>query len=95
MNQIRMKTKGAAIALTLIIAFFAAGSIIMKTEAAQKAQTICPVLGNAIDKEIYTDYKGYRIYFCCNGCPNDFIKNPAKYMKILKDSGVALEKSAK
>ena len=61
--------------------------------AKPKMQTICPVMGDKIDKRYYTDYKGNRIYFCCKSCPEDFKKNPEKYMKILKQSGVTLEKS--
>ena len=56
-------------------------------------QTICPVMGGEINKNIYTDYKGSRIYFCCSACPGDFKKNPEKYMKKLKDSGVIPEKT--
>jgi YHS domain-containing protein len=58
-----------------------------------KPQTNCPVMGDSINKNIYTDYQGFRIYFCCDSCPADFNKNPRKYMKILKDSGVTLEKT--
>lgn len=60
-----------------------------------KAQTTCPVLDGEIDKKIYTDYKGERIYFCCSQCIDDFKKNPEKYLKTLKDSGVILEKTPK
>ena len=60
-----------------------------------KPQTHCPVMGDPINKNIYLDYKGYRIYFCCKACPEDFKKNPEKYMKKLRDSGVTLEKAPK
>ncbi len=58
-----------------------------------KPQTVCPVMGDPINKNIFTDYQGNRIYFCCDGCPSEFNKNPRKYMKVLKDSGVTLEKT--
>jgi YHS domain-containing protein len=64
--------------------------------AAQKegrAQTICPVMGDPINKKYFVDYKGFRIYFCCKDCPETFKKNPGKYMKILQESGVTLEKA--
>ena len=32
-----------------------------------------------------------RLYFCCQGCDQAFKKNPEKYMKKLKEQGVALE----
>jgi len=55
-------------------------------------QTMCPVMGGEINKKIFSDYKGYRVYFCCTECPGEFKKNPEKYMKKLKDSGVVPEK---
>jgi YHS domain-containing protein len=58
-----------------------------------KAQTICPVMGDPINKKFFVDYKGYRIYFCCSSCPEEFMKNPEKYMKKLRESGVTLEKA--
>jgi YHS domain-containing protein len=55
------------------------------------AQTICPVMGQKIDKKYYVDYKGKRVYFCCEGCPATFNADPEKYMKKLADSGAILE----
>jgi len=60
--------------------------------AKSKPQTICPVMGGKINKEIYTDYEGKRVYFCCKGCIGEFKKNPAKHIKKLEDQGVTLEK---
>jgi YHS domain-containing protein len=58
-----------------------------------KPQTECPVLGGKIDKSVYTDYQGKRIYFCCSACIDDFKKDPEKYLKKLEEQGVTLEKS--
>jgi YHS domain-containing protein len=52
-----------------------------------KPQTVCPVMGGEIDKAIFVDYNGKRIYFCCAGCPNEFKKNPEKYLKKLAKMG--------
>jgi YHS domain-containing protein len=46
-------------------------------------QTICPVMGNPIDKRFYTEYKGKKVYFCCAQCKGDFEKNPEKYLSKL------------
>jgi YHS domain-containing protein len=54
-------------------------------------QTKCPVLAGDINKEVFADYKGKRIYFCCAGCDAQFKKDPEKYMKKLKEEGVTLE----
>ena len=58
---------------------------------ATKNQTTCPVMGGKIDKSIYADYEGKRVYFCCASCLAEFNKNPEKYVKKLEDEGVTLE----
>ncbi|MGA2506589.1 MAG: YHS domain-containing protein [Chitinispirillaceae bacterium] len=57
-----------------------------------KPQTTCPVMGGAIDKNLYVDYKGKRIYVCCEGCLAKLRKNPEKYLKKLEKMGQAAEK---
>jgi len=56
-------------------------------------QTQCPVMEGTVNKNIYADYKGKRIYFCCPPCLREFNKNPEKYMKKLEEQGVVLEKA--
>ncbi|MBL7187520.1 MAG: YHS domain-containing protein [Phycisphaerae bacterium] len=46
-------------------------------------QTICPVMGKAIDKSIFTEHKGKRVYFCCKECQATFEANPEKYVSKL------------
>lgn len=48
------------------------------------SQTNCPVLGGKINKDIYTDYQGQRVYFCCPGCVGKFQSDPEKYLNKLK-----------
>jgi len=57
-----------------------------------KPQTVCPVLGGNVDRKVYVDYKGKRIYFCCTGCDAEFKKDPEKYMKKIEEQGITLEK---
>ena len=49
----------------------------------ETAQKLCPVMGDPIDKDIYVDHDGRRVYFCCKLCPSKFKKDPAKYLKTL------------
>ena len=56
-------------------------------------QTECPVMGGKIDKKVFVDYKGKRIYFCCQGCADEFKKDPSKYLKKMEAKGVAVEKN--
>jgi YHS domain-containing protein len=46
-------------------------------------QTTCPVMGGAINKSMFTEYKGKKVYFCCAGCKDKFEKEPEKYLAKL------------
>jgi Cu+-exporting ATPase len=52
---------------------------------AEIAQKLCPVTGDPISKDIFIDYNGRRIYFCCNMCPAEFKKDPEKFLKKLDE----------
>lgn len=56
-------------------------------------QTTCPVMGGAINKTLYTDHDGKRIYVCCPGCVDVIKKNPAKYIQQLEAKGITLDKA--
>jgi YHS domain-containing protein len=56
-----------------------------------KLQTTCPVMGGKINKKLYADVDGKRIYVCCGGCIAAIKKDPAEYIKKLEDQGVVLE----
>jgi YHS domain-containing protein len=43
-------------------------------------QATCPVMGGAIDKNVFTEYKGKKVYFCCPGCVEKFNEDPEKYI---------------
>jgi YHS domain-containing protein len=77
-----------AVILALALTAFVAGGL---WAADPKPQTTCPVLAGTIDKSVYADYQGKRIYFCCKGCDAEFEKDPEKYMKKLQEEGVTLE----
>ncbi len=53
-------------------------------------QTTCPVMGGAIDKALYVDHDGKRIYVCCQGCVAAVKKDPAITIKSMEAAGVAL-----
>jgi hypothetical protein len=55
-----------------------------------KLQTTCPVMGGAIDKALYIDHDGKRIYICCKGCEAPLKKDAAKYIKKLEDEGITV-----
>lgn len=46
-------------------------------------QTTCPLMGMAIDKSVFTEYRGKKVYFCCASCIDGFKKDPEKYIAKL------------
>lgn len=50
-----------------------------KGKKGRKARAVCPVSGKKINKEASVEYKDAKLYFCCEGCPNAFKKNPEKF----------------
>ncbi len=84
------------VALALVIALSVVGGYASAGEEAANPtpQTICPVGGMDIDKEVFADYQGVRVYFCCPGkCPKEFMKDPDKYIKEMEDQGITLEEA--
>ena len=51
-------------------------------------QTHCPVMGNEVDKEVFVDHKGKRVYFCCSPCIEKFEKDPDGHIKKMEDQGI-------
>ena len=54
-------------------------------------QTICPVMGNPINKDVFVEYEGKKVYFCCPGCIDTFQKDPQKYLSQLPQFGQTKE----
>jgi YHS domain-containing protein len=46
-------------------------------------QTICPVMGGPINRDIFVEYEGKKVYFCCEQCKGQFEKEPQKYLSKL------------
>ncbi len=46
-------------------------------------QTTCPVMGGAINKALFIEYKGKKVYFCCDGCQDKFKEAPEQYIAKL------------
>lgn len=51
------------------------------------SQTHCPIMGGQINKQLYADHDGKRVYFCCPACLPTFEKDPEKYIKIIREKG--------
>jgi len=51
----------------------------------QSVQIKCPIMGGIVNPEVFTEYKGQRIYYCCPGCDKKFKAEPAKYLKKMPE----------
>ena len=79
----------------IILTIFSMAGCKEKSEPEQVAETIeeaavevieqtkCPVMNGTINKELFTEYKGKKVYFCCPGCKEQFLKEPEKYLSKL------------
>jgi len=57
-----------------------------------KPQTTCPVMGGKIDKKIFADVDGYRIYACCGGCLARIKADSKKHIQKIVDQGETPER---
>jgi YHS domain-containing protein len=53
-------------------------------------QTTCPVMGSKIDKSLYVDVKGKRVYVCCQECVQAVKANPDKYLDKMASEGISV-----
>ncbi len=89
MKRLKLAIFSAAAASLLIT-----GPLMMNAAMAAP-QSKCPVMGLKTDKDVFVDYQGKRIYFCCTSCVEEFKANPSKYMEKLQKDGVVLEDAPK
>lgn len=46
-------------------------------------QSVCPVSNEPLEKEIFVDFEGRRVFVCCDKCVKMFEKDPARYITLL------------
>ncbi|MBC8426091.1 YHS domain-containing protein [bacterium] len=54
-------------------------------------QQTCPITGNPVDESVFIAYQGQKIYFCCPGCDETFLKSPETHFAGFAESGVLVE----
>ena len=69
----------AVIAAALAVAILFTASINFADDKEAEFKATCPVSGKAAVKESSVDYKDAKVYFCCDGCPDAFKENTAKF----------------
>ena len=61
-------------------------AVVAKTAAVAVSateQTLCPIMDAPINKDLFVEYEGKKVYFCCAGCEKLFKENPEKYLAKL------------
>ena len=93
--------KRVTLLASVVIALMAVGTVSAKDATAEapataqtvKKQTNCPVMGGEVNKSLFVDAQGKRIYVCCKGCIAAVKKDPAKYIAQLEKEGITLDKT--
>jgi hypothetical protein len=58
-------------------------------------QNLCPVMkGRQVNRNLFIDHEGYRIYLCCGPCVKYGKRNPGKVLSMMKEQGILLEKAS-
>lgn len=92
---------------TAILSLITAGALLAGTESApvdtetskqatledtkNNPQTTCPVMGGTINKKLFVEQDGKRIYVCCAGCIDPLKKDFNKYAAKLESQGQCVE----
>ena len=72
------------VGLTLAVLSALAAPLQAQEAAPKLTNETCPVMvGEPVDPELYVDYKGKRVYVCCEGCIEDFKADPESYLHLL------------
>lgn len=92
-NTIRAAVLGvvAVVVAVLMTAFSPAQS----GEAALKPQATCPIMGGTINKKLFVDVLGKRIYVCCPGCIGAIKADPQAALKKIAENGEVAEDAPK
>ena len=90
----RVKLSVVAAGIFLLIGNLLADEAASQDQQVKKAQTECPIMGNKINKSLFVDDQGKRVYVCCGMCIGKVKADPEKYIKELEAKGVVLDKAA-
>ncbi len=67
------------------------GTVLVAAEAVKLEGIKCIFADKPAKAEKSVDYKGAKVYFCCDNCPKNFSKDPAKHAVAANAQLVATE----
>lgn len=77
--------------LLLALVAGAVGARVSADEKKNVTNKMCPVSGGPVSEKYRTEYKGQFVYVCCEGCLNEFNKDPEKFVaKMSKEERDAI-----
>ncbi len=56
-----------------------------------RLQTHCPIMDFPIDRDLYHDHDGQRIYICCPGCMDEIKERPEEIIAEQREAGIVFE----
>lgn len=77
--------------LLVVLVAGAVGARVSADEKKNVTNKMCPVSGGPVSEKYRTEYKGQFVYVCCEGCLNEFNKDPEKFVaKMSKEERDAI-----
>lgn len=61
-------------------------------EGTRRLQTLCPIMNLPIDRKLYHDFEGQRIYVCCPGCLDEVRARAGEIVAEQAGRGIEFEK---
>ena len=75
-----MRRTAFAILLVVMLAGAFVARAAQSTEKKNVTNKLCPVSGGPVVEKYRAEYKGQYVYVCCEGCVNEFNKNPEAFV---------------
>jgi uncharacterized membrane protein len=73
-------------ALVLLALLVPGVALASSGEEEEVTNEFCPVMeGTPVSEDLYLDYRGVRVHFCCESCVTDFRNDPEKYVPLLPE----------
>lgn len=91
-NGFRVVLAGCCLTLGLSLAAFAGDEKPMAAAdpIAEAMTPKCPVSGEPIDKKVFVEAAGMKVYFCCTKCEGKYKADPAKYSDKVHDQMICM-----
>lgn len=86
-----MRTFVAVVVVAVVVGAVLAGGCGVTEKRVAKPQSLCPVMGAPINKDLYVDADGARIYVCCTDCIAKVKADPQAALKKIVANGERAE----